>query len=86
MTRDRKTGAWQALIQARNMAGGWSPVTTEPEVRAACKALGVLLSGDETADEGLWLVDLGRDDRARLDRDGDLDRKRSGFRITVDTP
>lgn len=83
--KGRKLGAWQALIEARNMAGGWSEVTTEPEARAACEAVGARLVGDEAADEGLWLVALDADDRARLTRDGDLDRRRAGFRM-VDTP
>jgi hypothetical protein len=85
--KERMRGAFQAQLGACRLDGEYEVVTTPPEAKAACEALGVKYVGDECAEEGLWLVALNQRDfkRAQTNERG-IERKRKGFMIVIEYP
>ena len=89
--KERMRGAFQALLGARRVDGEYQAVTTPPEAKAACEAVGVKYLGEEQAEEGLWLVALNSRDYERVQpkkwaQFWGIDRKRKGFQVTIEFP
>ena len=73
------------MYQAQITKDG-QPVTDQATADQVSQSLAVRAAEAIDAEQGIWLVDLGYADQARLEQDGYLTIQIDGYTVEVDLP